>query len=110
MIYDNASYNLVGSKGQDFAPSSLSGDTLQGRLSSVDPTKLCRQRAFTSITCGALNEQQSVSASQRSTGQPRDQLTPGFKLDRGPVECVPNRLCAAVEMASKERFHHSAEC
>lgn len=35
---------------------------------------------------------------------------PGFKLDCGPVERVPNRLGSAAEMTSKESFHHGTEC
>src|SRR5262252_6930980 len=35
---------------------------------------------------------------------------PGFKLDCGPVECIPNRFGTAAEMTSEERFHDGAEC
>src|SRR5215468_1320538 len=29
---------------------------------------------------------------------------PGFKLDCGPVECIPNRFGTAAEMTSEERI------
>jgi hypothetical protein len=39
MIYDNASYNLVGSKDQDLARNSPERRMLQGILPSTDPTE-----------------------------------------------------------------------
>src|SRR5262245_43492054 len=35
---------------------------------------------------------------------------PGFRLDCGSVEYIPNRFGTAAEMTSEERFHDGAEC